>query len=152
MPASRKPRELILPHSTPVPNWIFDHLLGFEDVPGSSFKVLMFLWRRTIGWDKRADYVSLSQITAGTGVGRHQAVKAARLWEDVGLFKRVRAEDRRGMIRFVVDPNISGDEVCMRLGALVREALDARLSLDQLVLRRHQTGATTAPDLVLRWH
>lgn len=152
MGVKRKPREIVIPRSTPLPNWIVDDLLPFEGVPGSAWRVLLFLWRKTVGWDRRGDYIPISQIMNGAGVGRHQAINAARLWEAVGLFRRSRAQDRRGTNRFTVNLDISGEEVCRRMNDLTIQALEQGVSLQRLVLFRHSIGAVSAPDLVSFQH
>ena len=51
------------PRYTPVPDDLFDLWLPY--VTGAELKVLLYLMRRTFGWKKDADAVSLSQICAG---------------------------------------------------------------------------------------
>ncbi|OQY33577.1 MAG: hypothetical protein B6243_06315 [Anaerolineaceae bacterium 4572_5.2] len=45
---------------------------------GSEFKMLMFLLRKTVGWNRRSDHISISQVVRGAGVGKRTAVRAAK--------------------------------------------------------------------------
>jgi phage replication O-like protein O len=51
------------PNTTPVPDEIFDILLA--DLSGAEVKVLLYICRRTFGFKKESDTISLSQIASG---------------------------------------------------------------------------------------
>src|SRR3954471_1723890 len=51
------------PNTTPVPDEIFDTLLA--DLSGAELKVLLYICRRTFGFKKERDTISLSQIASG---------------------------------------------------------------------------------------
>ena len=51
------------PSTTPVPDQIFDELLPL--LSGAELKVLLYITRRTFGFKKESDRISLSQITSG---------------------------------------------------------------------------------------
>ncbi len=51
------------PNTTPVPDELFDELLA--DLSGAELKVLMYICRRTFGFKKERDTISLSQIASG---------------------------------------------------------------------------------------
>jgi len=52
-----------LPNTTPVPDIVFDELLG--KLTGNELKVLLYIIRRTYGFGKNADAISLSQFRRG---------------------------------------------------------------------------------------
>jgi hypothetical protein len=108
-------RTKLIPNSTPVPNFFFDDLLPV--LPETTFRVLMFLWRKTIGWNKEKDFVSLSQIQRGTGVCRRHAVAGTRLLEACGLFSRSKS-GLRGTICFAVS-DFDPHDVVEKLNRLV---------------------------------
>lgn len=87
----RSVRRNLLPNSTPVPNFVFDLVLSDPDVPHALRSVLLFLIRKTIGWDKRSDEISLIQIEEGANVSRKSAIYAVRVICDCwGLFHKTR--------------------------------------------------------------
>jgi hypothetical protein len=52
-----------LPNTTPVPDILFDELLS--ELTGNELKVLLYIIRRTYGFGKNADAISLSQFRRG---------------------------------------------------------------------------------------
>lgn len=93
------------PTTTPTPDEIFD--VWLSELTGSELKVLLYIVRRTFGFRKDSDAISLSQITQGirkkngeildrgTGISRKSAYKAVQALEERGLIKvdRTVAED-----------------------------------------------------------
>ncbi len=51
------------PRYTPIPDALFDELL--PDFSGAELKVLLYVMRRTMGFKKDSDTISLGQICAG---------------------------------------------------------------------------------------
>jgi hypothetical protein len=51
------------PNTTPIPDEVFDELLA--DLSGAEVKVLLYICRRTFGWKKASDNISLSQMLHG---------------------------------------------------------------------------------------
>jgi len=52
-----------LPNTTPVPDELFDELLA--DLSGAELKVLMYICRRTFGFKKESDNISINQMLRG---------------------------------------------------------------------------------------
>src|SRR5260221_10391594 len=52
-----------IPNTTPVPDIVFDELLS--ELTGNELKVLLYIIRRTYGFGKNADAISLSQFRKG---------------------------------------------------------------------------------------
>jgi len=74
------------PNFTMVPNIIFDHWLNVLDHCTSL--VLLFICRKTLGWHKNKDSLSLSKIESGTNMSRNRVIKSLKILEDVGLIKK----------------------------------------------------------------
>jgi hypothetical protein len=108
----------VLPNSTPVPNWFFDNVLSLPGLRDAEKWTFLVAWRKTIGWQKTADFISISQIQKGARTRRQYAVEAGQLWENAGAFLRDRSGER-GMIRYRVNPNIDGEKVVTELRRLV---------------------------------
>jgi len=90
-PKRRGTRSILLPNSSPVPNWFLDDVLSDPEVPHALRSVLMFLLRKTVGWDRKSDEISLVQIEDGAGVSRKTAIHAVRvICECWGLFDKKR--------------------------------------------------------------
>jgi len=62
-----KPR-ITPPNYTQIPNTIFDYWMSRLTPP--DFKVLMCICRKTFGWRKDSDLISISQIVRATGLSR----------------------------------------------------------------------------------
>lgn len=83
------------PRTTPTPDAVFDFFLS--RLSGAELKVLLYIIRRTFGFHKDRDSISLSQITSGintrdgrvldegTGLDRSSAIKATRGLEAMGI-------------------------------------------------------------------
>ena len=66
---------------TALPNIYVDEYLS--ELSGAETKVLIVILRKTVGWQKESDEISLSQIEKITGLARHSVIAALR-----GLMKR----------------------------------------------------------------
>jgi phage replication O-like protein O len=83
------------PNYTQVPDEVFDELMSI--LSGSEFKVLCYIVRRTFGFRKDADTISLTQIIGGiktrdgrqldkgTGLSRDSVTKAIKSLEEMGV-------------------------------------------------------------------
>lgn len=88
------------PNTTPVPDEIFDELLA--DLSGAELKVLMYICRRTFGFKKESDTISISQMTdgiqkkdgekldRGTGLSKDSVSRAVKGLEEKGVILRTR--------------------------------------------------------------
>ena len=80
---------VLIPHSFQVPNGVVDCLEPLLD--GEEFKIVIYLCRRTFGFQKRRDRISLGQFAGGVrgadgrvldgGTGLNRALVSARLGE-----------------------------------------------------------------------
>lgn len=68
---------------TRIPNEIIDFYMG--KLSHAQFKVLIFILRKTLGWNKKSDIISLSQITSACGISKPTAVTALKELNDMGL-------------------------------------------------------------------
>ena len=72
-----------VPHYTQVPDQLFDEHL--PHLGHAELKVLLFIIRRTFGWGKEADAISLSQLERGTGLSRRSVRDAVKSLEQKHL-------------------------------------------------------------------
>lgn len=88
------------------------HLLS-----GADQKILDFILRRTFGWGKVSDAISLSQFTNGvgkkngSGVSRAQVSRSLRRLEELGFIKIVREKYKTALIHLVLKETTLDEEV-----------------------------------------
>jgi len=88
----------LIPNSTQVPDVLIDHWMA--ELSGTEFKVLLYIARRTYGFGKDRDSISLSQMTdgvmkrdgtvldRGTGASRSSVARSLKELEGRGLIVR----------------------------------------------------------------
>lgn len=64
-----------IPNSCQVPNVIFDEIM--PKISHAEFKVLMAVVRKTYGWGKDSDRISISQLVKMTGVSNRKVIDAS---------------------------------------------------------------------------
>jgi phage replication O-like protein O len=74
---------LEVPNHTKIPNIIIDQHMA--ELSHAQFKVLMAICRKTIGWHKQSDYISISQIVELAGVSNKTVVGAIKQLEKKGF-------------------------------------------------------------------
>jgi transcriptional regulator with XRE-family HTH domain len=96
-PKRKSLRTILLPNSSPVPNWFFDEVLSNPEVPHATRSVFLFMLRKTVGWDNEVEELSLTAIQYGSAVSRHTAIHAIRvICESWGLFEKSRGQKGQG--------------------------------------------------------
>ena len=71
-----------VPNHTQIPNEFIDKCMG--ELTHAQFKVLIAICRKTIGWHKHSDYISISQIVELANVSNKTVVSALRQLEEMG--------------------------------------------------------------------
>lgn len=104
----------------PVHNFFFDQVM--PRVSGNEFKVLLFIWRKTVGFDHWEDWISLSQIEQGTGLCRDTVLDALDFWVETGLVRRLGRRGIRGVIAYAPTIRYNREAVLQRLPPLVERA------------------------------
>lgn len=69
----------LYPNTCQVPNVIFDYVM--PKVSHAEFKVIMAVVRKTYGWNKKEDWISLRQLMKMTGVSNRMVITAVRSLE-----------------------------------------------------------------------
>jgi hypothetical protein len=95
------------PTTTPVPDEVFDVLM--PQLSGAELKVLMYICRRTFGFKKESDSISLHQIATGittrdgrvldggTGLCKRHVIRALKVLEKKNIIKVTRTVDETGL-------------------------------------------------------
>jgi phage replication O-like protein O len=95
------------PTTTPVPDEVFDVLM--PQLSGAELKVLLYICRRTFGFKKESDSISLSQIATGittrdgrvldggTGLCKRHVIWALKVLEKNHIIKVTRTVDETGL-------------------------------------------------------
>lgn len=100
MAADKQFEGFYVPNSTQVPDDLFDKFMA--DLSGAELKVLLYIIRRTFGFKRQEDAISISQLVngimkrngevldKGTGLSRATAVMAAKSLEKRGFIVRTK--------------------------------------------------------------
>ncbi len=125
------------PSYTQVPDVVIDMLMA--DFSGAEFKALIYITRRTFGFKKDSDYISLSQmvngiktrdgriIDRGTGLSMQSVVDALRVLEGIGIIKKIKKRSpERGDETNYYAINLNNIEQCTPLQKLERGSLKIR--------------------------
>ena len=88
------------PNTTPTPDELFDYFL--TELTHAELKVVLYIIRRTYGFQKNSDSISLNQISSGIMVKRGKN-KGKQLDSGAGITKRgaikaVQGLERKGLI------------------------------------------------------
>src|SRR5918997_1679759 len=95
------------PNTTQIPNEVFDTLM--PHLSGGELKVLLYICRRTFGFRKDNDRISLSQIAhgittkagrvldQGTGLSKRHVITALKTLEKRNIIKVSRTIDETGV-------------------------------------------------------
>lgn len=75
-----------VPNYTMTPNEVFDHWLPL--LGEGELKVLMVIMRKTFGWHKTHDEISISQLSKKTGMLEESVLKAAKSLKNKGVITR----------------------------------------------------------------
>ena len=89
-----------IPNSFQVPNAVVDDLM--RDLKDVEFRCYISLIRKTTGWNKESDYVSVSQFMEITGKGKTAIIAAMKNLQQFGLVIEV-ARAKNGMKCFALD-------------------------------------------------
>ncbi len=73
----------VIPTTTPVPDDVFDLLM--PQLTGAELKVLLYLCRRTFGFQQDAANISLGHLMRGTGLSRESVTLAVHDLEAHGV-------------------------------------------------------------------
>jgi hypothetical protein len=95
------------PTTTPVPDEVFDVLM--PQLSGAELKVLLYICRRTFGFKKASDSISLHQIAqgiktrdgrvldSGTGLCKRHVIRALKVLEKKNMIQVTRTVDESGL-------------------------------------------------------
>lgn len=87
---------------TPIANEIIDQMVHYPQLfRGSLFPMICVIWRKTYGWQKKEDAISVSQFMEATGYSRRSVIYALQELEAKNLIKI-----RRGNQYGVSDVNV----------------------------------------------
>jgi hypothetical protein len=86
---------------TMLPNWLVD---AMPDMSEAELKVCIFVARKTIGWHKEADRISLTQFEGGTGLHRETIVDGITAAEKRGMIAVVRQRGKTSEYRLAGGP------------------------------------------------
>ncbi len=77
------------PNYTQTPNAIFDELMA--DMGNAELRVVLAISRKTFGWHKERDVISLSQLEKMTGLARDSVVSGIQRAIERGVVRRTKS-------------------------------------------------------------
>ena len=87
-----------IPNTSDIPNILFDYWMNI--LTPAEFKVLMCIARKTYGWHKEFDLISLKQIEKMTGLSRKGIVKNIDVLMSHGLLIKIKSKTSESNIYF----------------------------------------------------
>jgi phage replication O-like protein O len=106
----------IVVESTAIPNELMT-ILMHNDLRPAEARVLMALCRKTYGWHKPSDSVSLSQFQSLTGMSRQSVVDALQILQLVKWIRLVKKGDSRlACNEYAIDPTDSTSKLVKYIG------------------------------------
>jgi Bacteriophage replication protein O len=132
---------LLIPNSTQVPNFLLDKILPV--VNPAEWKVITFVCRKTYGWQKREDRISLTQFERGTKLSRPWLVKIlARLTKSGLLLKN--SGPGGDIYGFNLECDVTAALAALCGGVELSSPVNSINQLTQLI----KTGSVSSPQLV----
>ena len=92
-----------VPNHTQIPNTFIDE--SMSKLTHAQFKVLIAICRKTIGWHKHSDYISISQIVELANVSNKTVVKALKQLEEMGYITTQKSKRSTTLITINYDTN-----------------------------------------------
>ncbi len=84
----------------PIPNSIFDKYLG--ELTPSEFSVLMAIIRKTWGWKKTEDRISVSQLISMTSLGKNTVIRCLESLQKKKLISTKKRHNRTTKIKLLI--------------------------------------------------
>lgn len=100
------------PNCTQCPNDILDRLLPI--LSPSQFKLVMAIVRKTYGWHKKSDDISLTQLERMTGMSRQTVIDASAPLRASG-FIVIGRSGRRGVLNYSLNINVDTESLVKTL-------------------------------------
>jgi phage replication O-like protein O len=104
--------EALKPNCTQCPNEILDRLLPI--LSPSQFKLVMAIVRKTYGWHKKSDDISLTQLERMTGMSRQTVIDASTPLRASG-FIVIGRSGRRGVLNYSLNINVDTESLVKTL-------------------------------------
>jgi hypothetical protein len=157
-PAGYKFSGFLTPNYTQIPDQVFDELLPI--LSGNEIKILMYICRRTFGFKKGTDNISLAQMVSGitakdgtkldggTGLSKASVARALKDLEDKDIILRVRRSDpQRGDLPTTYQLNVIDPRKLLSRGEEGSNNSDTpRVSVGDTPLSRWETPRVSLGD------
>lgn len=97
-----------MPNYTQIPNEILDKWMS--QLSGSEFKIISAIARKTFGWKKRKDKISISQLAEITGLSNRSIIDALRVLNDKKLISMIGDERHIKSFEIIIEEEKSGEK------------------------------------------
>ncbi len=142
--------ESLKPNCTQCPNEILDRLLPI--ISPSQFKLVMAIVRKTYGWHKKSDDISLTQLERMTGMSRQTVIDASAPLRASG-FIVIGRSGRRGVLNYSLNIDVDTEALVKALDQSKNlTSLNNTTSLVQILdtqkkLTKENKSGAKAPDV-----
>lgn len=119
---------------------LFDALCKIK-MSGESRQVFDFIIRKTYGWQKKEDNISFSQIEAGTGICRRNAIRAIKRLRDMNMIS-VKIDTSTGNL-YAINKKYSTWKVVAKIPPSVKNAPSSVKTCTKVVSKMPHTIDTT---------
>lgn len=79
-----------------IANELFDAMARIR-IPGEAMQVLLVIMRKTYGWNKKEDFISLSQIVEMTGISKRNIIRAREKLESMNIISVVKKDNKNSL-------------------------------------------------------
>lgn len=130
-----------VPNYTQLPNFIIDQYL--DKLTGLEIKILITICRKTLGWHKLCDSISLSQLVESCGSNKEKVSKSVKSLIDHGLIKKF-LTGPLGRQKAIYELNFSNNSDGYRKGT-GKKVLKTPNPLCKPAIQKSATGTFSVP-------
>ena len=114
-----------IPNAFQIPNAFVDEVMFA--LSGNAVKAYLLVARKTTGWQKESDFISIEQFKQFTGINRDKTIyEILKELEEVGLIRTVKTAGRTTEFYLVKDlPNVENKPVAKNATTVVAESATA---------------------------
>ena len=134
-----------IPNSFQVPNALVDELMA--EMSGIELKCYLFVVRKTKGWNKEFDAISLTQFIKFTGAGKTAVVDALKKLVDLGLLTKKTGSRNTSVfsINLFGKRTSSESELVQKVNSTSSESEPVTSSESELVQKVNSTSSESEP-------
>ena len=124
-------KKKFVPNSFQLANAFVDDAM--EHLSGNAVKIYLVVVRKTRGWQKETDKISLSQFEAYTGLARHTTIKAVRELVAIGLL--IETKGGKSTNQYSLNDDVLAAEITVTASANASASSSANASAENAPMK-----------------